>query len=89
MFIRKQLEHTASQGCSSTIVDCTDLIGCPQVEAFEAYANREFSRVLQKLSDILAADPGNPRWYEMRGQVGSRLTQCWLHARAERQWHSL
>lgn len=40
-----------------------------QVEAFEAYANREFGTVLQKLADILAADPDNPRWYEMRAQV--------------------
>lgn len=40
-----------------------------QVEAFEAYANREFGTVLQKLADILAADPNNPRWYEMRAQV--------------------
>lgn len=41
-----------------------------QVEAYEAYANREFSTVLQKLAAILSADPDNPRWYEMRAQVG-------------------
>lgn len=60
---------------------------CPhtQVEAFEAYANREFSTVLQKLEGIVAADPDNPRWFEMRAQVGNlpdiiltRATACHL-----------
>lgn len=26
--------------------------------------------MLQKLADILSADPDNPRWHEMRAQVG-------------------
>jgi hypothetical protein len=65
--------YTIALGCGSSDIDCNGC--CPQVEAFEAYANREFSTVLQKLSDILAADPSNPRWYEMRAQVGGGIGQ--------------
>lgn len=40
-----------------------------QEAAYEAYANREFGRTVQLLSQLVDTDPRNPRWYEMRAQV--------------------
>jgi hypothetical protein len=42
-----------------------------QADAYEAYANREFSAAVDKLTEILQYDPQNPRWFEMRAQVGA------------------
>jgi hypothetical protein len=43
-----------------------------QADAYEAYANRDFQAAVQYLTDILQADTNNPRWLEMRAQVGAR-----------------
>jgi hypothetical protein len=42
-----------------------------QADAYEAYANRDFQAAVQYLTDILQADTNNPRWLEMRAQVGT------------------
>jgi hypothetical protein len=48
-----------------------------QEAAYEAYANREFGRTVQLLSQLVDTDPQNLRWYEMRAQVGKQ--QPFLH----------
>jgi hypothetical protein len=45
-----------------------------QADAYDAYANRDFQAAVQYLTDILQADASNPRWLEMRAQVGTNDT---------------
>lgn len=45
-----------------------------QADAYEAYANRDFQAAVQYLTDILQVDASNPRWLEMRAQVGTHIT---------------
>lgn len=41
-----------------------------EAEAYAAYADREFGVALDRLAQIVQADPGNARWHEMTAQVG-------------------
>lgn len=40
-----------------------------QAEAAEAYANRDFKKAVDKLSELIYQQPTSPRWSEMRAQV--------------------
>ena len=40
-----------------------------QMQAGEAYANRDFQQAVQLISELIAREPDSPRWYEMRAQV--------------------
>ena len=40
-----------------------------QVEAYEAYARRDFKRAVDKLSELIYQQPTSARWSEMRAQV--------------------
>jgi hypothetical protein len=40
-----------------------------QEEVYTAYANRDFKKTVQLLTQLIGGDSQNPRWYEMRAQV--------------------
>lgn len=52
-----------------------------QEAAYQAYANQDFQETVNKLTSIINEDAQNPRWLEMRAQVGRmfcvpHLTDC-------------
>lgn len=55
----------AAAAAALSAADIADL----EKTAFEAYANRDFKEAVELLTQILKAQPSNPRWYEMRAQV--------------------